>query len=514
MIGGMGNLGMGVAFTLYDNFSDTADKIDNNFGQLEATATAATQKINAGLKGIFVGAAIAGAGAVILSPFISNLERASDLQEAISKSNVIFGESMGMVTKYVEEQSLAYGQTRQQAYDAIGVYGNLFTAMKMSKSEAANYSVELTKLASDLASFNNTDVQSAIDALRSGMTGETEPLKKYGVALTAVNLQQKALSMGIIKSAKEWKDTSSLDKMRVSYQLIMEQTKTAQGDFIRTGDGYANMSRKTKASIENLKTSFGEVLLPVVEKVAKGFQKLLVWLDKFSKTPAGKVILRIAFAVGVLLVVLGVLIMLIGIATFMTGMYEKVMAKFAKTQFYATMTSQGFTTALWEMVAAEAAALAPAAAIVAGILLFIGAGYLAWKMIDSGNDKLQFFGTILMFLFGWLGVVAALMMWMAKGADIWGSKMDDALKTDTLSAYVSGLNDMERTFAGIWGVISAVKEIWDSWNGETFTLTEATEKKLNSLGLLDFVLKLSTYVVRFKEFLKGMWDGLVQGFPK
>ena len=85
-------------------------------------------------------------------------------------------------------------------------------------------------------------------------------------------------------------------------------------------------------------------------------------------------------------------------------------------------------------VAAEAAALPPAAAIVAGILLLIGAGYLAWKMIDSGNDKLQFFGTILMFLFGWLGVVAALMMWMAKGADIWGSKMDVALKTDTLSA--------------------------------------------------------------------------------
>lgn len=512
MIGGSGNLGMGVAFTLYDNFSNTADRIDNKFGQLEDTAERASAKISAGLKTMFVGAGIVGAGAAVLSPFIANLERASDLQEGVTKSATIFGEEMKRVTAYVENQSNAYGQTRMQAYDAIGTYGNLFTAMKLGKSEAATYSIELTKLASDLASFNNTDVQSAIDALRSGMSGETEPLKKYGVALNSVTLSQKAMQMGIIKSAKEWTTAGLDDKMRVSYQLIMEQTKTAQGDFIRTGDGYANMSRKIEASIVNLKTSFGAVLLPVTERLSKGFQKVILWMDKFVKTPIGKTILHIAFAIGVALVVLGAMLLLIGALTFASGIYEKVLSKVAKTQFYTTYTSKGLRTALWELVAAEWAAIAPVALVVAGILLFVAAGYAAWKMIDSGNDKLQFFGTMIMFAFGGLGAIAALIMWLAKGSEIWGDKMNAALENDTLSAYLSGLNEMERTFAGIWGVISSVKEIWESWNGETFTLTEATEKKLRALGLLDFVLTLATYVIRFKEFLGGMWDGLVQGF--
>ena len=58
-------------------------------------------------------------------------------------------------------------------------------------------SLKLVELAADLASFNNTSPEDALLALRSGLSGETEPLKRYGIAINDARLKQEALNQGI-----------------------------------------------------------------------------------------------------------------------------------------------------------------------------------------------------------------------------------------------------------------------------------------------------------------------------
>lgn len=189
---------------------------------------------------------------------------ASSLNEAQNKVNVVFGESSDVILKWGENAAESIGQSERQALSAAGTFGNLFVSMGMADDVSADMSVSLVNLASDLASFNDIDPTEALDALRSGLVGETEPMRRLGVNMNEATLRAKALEMGLDATGAT---LDPLVKAQAAYALIMEQTATAQGDFARTSDEVANASRGVKADAEDMAASFGEALLPVVKDV-------------------------------------------------------------------------------------------------------------------------------------------------------------------------------------------------------------------------------------------------------
>lgn len=68
------------------------------------------------------------------------------------------------------------------------------------------------------------------------------------------------------------------------------------------------------------------------------------------------------------------------------------------------------------------------------------------------------------------------------------------------------LTGISGIFQKLGGIITGVSEIFNSWNGSTFELTEGTKKALDKLGLTEFVLGLGTWVVRIKELFSGVKD--------
>ena len=79
-------------------------------------------------------------------------------------------------------------------------------------------STEMVELAQDLSSFNNIPVTEALDKLRAGLLGETEPLKSLGAAFNQAELEAKALELGLISQGDKL-DANA--KMQASYALIM-----------------------------------------------------------------------------------------------------------------------------------------------------------------------------------------------------------------------------------------------------------------------------------------------------
>jgi len=197
-------------------------------------------------------------GAVAAASF-KLVKMASSLEESQSKVNTVFGDSAGVINEFAKTSATSFGITKQAALEATGSFGALISAFGLGQGQASNMSVTLIKLAADLASFNNTDIESAIGALRSGLSGETEPLKKYGVVLSDVLLKEKALEMGLY-DGKGALDVKS--KVQASYALILEQTAIQQGDVSRTSEGFANQMKFLKASLSDAATELGTILLP------------------------------------------------------------------------------------------------------------------------------------------------------------------------------------------------------------------------------------------------------------
>lgn len=238
-------------------------------------ATKVLGKVDSATKGLgstFAGvgkAALLGLGAAGLAVgafAASAVSSASRLQESLSKVTVVFGEQADEIKAWADNSATAFGQSKQQALEAAGTFGNLFQAFGVGRSQAADMSTSLVELAADLASFNNTSVDEAIIALRSGLSGETEPLKRFGVALNDARLKNEALRMGLIATTTDALTPGA--RAQAAYALIMKDTALAQGDFARTSDGLANKQRILRAQFENVKATIGTALIPIFTALA------------------------------------------------------------------------------------------------------------------------------------------------------------------------------------------------------------------------------------------------------
>ena len=197
-------------------------------------------------------------GAIAASSF-KLVSMASNLEESQSKVNTVFGASAGVINEFASTSAKSFGITKQAALEATGTFGNLIQAFGIGRGQAADMSTTLIGLAADLASFNNTSIEDAIQALRSGLSGETEPLKRFGVAINDVRLKQEAMNLGLYDGKGALDITA---KTQAAYALILKDTSLAQGDFERTSGGFANQMRILKASLSDAATELGTVLLP------------------------------------------------------------------------------------------------------------------------------------------------------------------------------------------------------------------------------------------------------------
>lgn len=201
--------------------------------------------------------------------FTSVVSAASDMNESVSKGQTVFGQSFAQVDKFAETAAKSMGMSRQAALEATGTFGNFLQAMGTGQKPAADMSAAMVQLAADLGSFNNTSADEALLALRSGLSGEAEPMRKFGVALSETAVKAKELEMGMKPVGKEFTEQQ---KIMARYQIIMDQTKVAQGDYERTSGGLANTMKSLGATVDDLKAKVGGALLPVVLQVAQALQ--------------------------------------------------------------------------------------------------------------------------------------------------------------------------------------------------------------------------------------------------
>lgn len=233
------------------------------------------------------------AASVGLTALLHNMvEMASSAQETSSLLDQVFGKAGGdQVRQWSVDMSAELGRSKFALQEFAGALGAVIDPMVGDKAKAEEMATTLSTLAVDLASFFNATDADAMHALRSGLTGEYESLKRFGVVLNDVTLQQLASEQGIKKKVTAM---TIAEKTELRYAYIMKASKNAQGDAARTANGFANASRALKDSLRDLGTMMGQAVLPYIEKLIFVARDALA---KFKQYAEGTYILKAAMMV-------------------------------------------------------------------------------------------------------------------------------------------------------------------------------------------------------------------------
>jgi hypothetical protein len=247
----------------------------------------------------------------IVAALGKSISLASDLAESANVVNVTFGKSAKEVTDWSKTLNDKFGVVQLEAMKYVGSMGAMLKSSGLSTKASKDMAQGLVELTGDMSSFYNLSHEETWEKIRSGIGGETEPLKALGINMSVANMEAYALSVGI---KKPWKEMKQAEQTQLRYNYLMKVTADSHGDFARTSEGFANKLRMIQGRLTELGTKIGTILLPYAEKLLKVVDK---WASKFTtlNTHSQKVVIVVglfAAAIGPLLVVLGTLISMVG----------------------------------------------------------------------------------------------------------------------------------------------------------------------------------------------------------
>ena len=192
---------------------------------------------------------------------------ASDLEESLNAVSVAYGTATESVVALGEDAASRLGVT-QADFNASAVRFSAFAERVVGEGgNVAGFVDDVTTRAADFASVFNIDVSEALQVFQSGLSGEAEPLKRFGINLLDSEVQAYALREGLIGVGEQMTEDQ---KTQARYGLLMESTAKTQGDFANTSDGLANSQRILKAQFEDIQAEVGGPLLGAFAELTQG----------------------------------------------------------------------------------------------------------------------------------------------------------------------------------------------------------------------------------------------------
>jgi hypothetical protein len=465
------------------------------------------------LKGVASTLGVAFAGTQIAAFAKDTIMAASNMAESLSKVRVVFGDGAAAVEAWGKTAADSMGISNQAALEAAGTYGNLFQAFGLGQGQAQDMSMSLVQLAGDMASFNNTSIDDAITALRSGLSGETEPLKKFGVAMNEARLKTEALSLGLIKSTSDALTPAA--KAQAAYALIMKDTALAQGDYARTSDGTANTMKTLQAKMEDAKVALGDALMPAFKgllAVLKIAIPLLTKLGIFFQNNQDEIK---AFAIA------------LGIGSVAWGVYTLVVKRATIAQKLLNLAQKmnpiGLIVVAVALLAAGLVKLWKNSETFRNVIITVGkAGLMAFASIipmvgKVGEAVLKFLMTPLKLVLGALSKLPGVGKYAKTGLDLLNKGLDGV--SDFADKAAAKANDLIKTLDNVGKAKAKVeKNVSTTTKGgkTTTTTTEVDAKALEKAAKAEQkrLDKLKDYQKDVEDIYKDMNEVITEAQEK
>jgi hypothetical protein len=275
---GMGRLGMGGPAA---GSAAGYGKIAANISGIAPAARAADKAVGALHGGLLRTVGAASLMGALGIGFAKAVKGASNLNESLNKVDVIFGPAAARIKQDAQEMANKFGIVKTEFMDMEGNFGQLLQSMgKMTQTASAAMSGDLARMAADASSLFNVGFEEAGTKIAAALRGETEPIRSLGVDVSELTVEQELLRSGAKKVGGEF---TTQQKVVARSALVTKGLRVAMGDLAATSGGFANINRAVWGRVQNAMDSFGQAILPVVEKFYGGMSGMLTslqtWVD-------------------------------------------------------------------------------------------------------------------------------------------------------------------------------------------------------------------------------------------
>jgi hypothetical protein len=229
-----------------------------------------------------VGAGIVGATALLGNAVMS----ASNFEAEFEGVNQVFKEAASSVQSFAEAAAQTAGLSATEALRASKTFGLFATGAGLGVDAAASFSTTMVQLAGDLGSFNDVPTADALAAIQSGLMGQAEPLRNFGVFLDDARLKSALLNATGIEVSGTL-DTQQ--KMMAAYYAILEQTTIQQGDYVKYQDTLGNSLKTISTEFENLTRDIGMMLIPVITEAMPVIKEMATEIGEKLKGAIGSI---------------------------------------------------------------------------------------------------------------------------------------------------------------------------------------------------------------------------------
>ena len=231
-----------------------------------------------------------------------SIDISSQLTEVQNVVDTTFGDMSYKVEEFAKTSIQQFGMSELSLKQYASRFQAMGSAMGISSSSIGNansflnkqtkgyvglsnsmadVSLNLTKLTADMASFYNVEQAVVAEDLEAIFTGQTRPLRQYGLDLTQATLQEWALKNGIDANVASM---SQAEKTMLRYQYVLANTGAAQGDFAKTANTWANQIRILKQNFEQLGSIVGRTLINALKPLVQALNSVMGHLIAFAET--------------------------------------------------------------------------------------------------------------------------------------------------------------------------------------------------------------------------------------
>ena len=192
------------------------------------------------------------------------VNQTSQYIQKMNQFKSIMGDSAKEAQGFIDKAERILGLDPEQMMGSLSSFQTLTRGFGIASDEAYKMSKNLTQLAADMSSFTGESMDLALQRLKSGISGEIEPMRKWGIALDQATLQERAHALGINKKVSEM---TRAQKTELAYYQIMHATQYAQGNMARTLLTPASALRIVQTEFKQLGRAMGSVFIPIAMKI-------------------------------------------------------------------------------------------------------------------------------------------------------------------------------------------------------------------------------------------------------
>lgn len=454
-----------------------------------------------------------------------------------------FGENADEVYEHMQRISQKMKINLQELMQYSSMFGSLLSGFGLDQEKTKVISTGLTELTYDIWAANNDrykTINDAYEAVRSAITGEIEPIRNAGIALTQASMQEYLDSIGLahIKVAQ----LSEAQKAQVRYATMVNAAMNQGiiGTYAREMGTAEGAVRTLSQQLKELAQAIGMLFIPILSAVVPYITAFVRALYNAIEAVAN--FLHIPFfqvdwdnSTNGVEDVAGAL----GEAADAAAEFKKYTMGIDELNIITTTTNGASTsdweglsnlTTLWDDTVFESASqqvddLVPKMEKVLKLALLIGSAFAMWKIVPAFITGLNTIKAVLAGIAGNTAAVSALTFMgkekLAAQVALWAAAVSK-VKAAVVAAFgaivsagkavVAFFGGLGATLGVVIGVIAAVASavyfLYKNWDKVVQTVKEFYE-----LNIAPTFETIKEHLTKVKEALVGVKDAFLNLLP-